>query len=94
MRKLLWLLLPLLSSCASYPPAAAGSWVHDGNYGPVTTHYEAKDIKASVDGTKLSVGTYSGHIKVLGGYGISDTITDLVISAKPSKVVPTASTTP
>lgn len=66
--------------CASFPKVEAAKWVHEGNYGPVTTHYEATGITRAPDGA-LNVKTYSGHIKVLGGYGISDTIEGLVVPA-------------
>ncbi len=81
MKKLLPLLaVLLLAGCTSFPPVACDSWVHDGHYGPVTTHYEAHAVTSQ--GDSLKIGTYTGAVTVIGGYGVSDTITNLTVPAK------------
>lgn len=74
------LLCLAFAGCASYPPGACDSWTHEGRYGAVATHYEAKDVKA--DGATLKIGQWHGSVTFLGGYGISDTVTGLVVPAK------------
>lgn len=78
------------AGCSAFPSIEAEHWVHDGNYGAVTTHYEASGIKRTPDG-RLQVDTYSGSVKVLGGYGVSDTVKGLVIptGSKPTVTNPT-----
>lgn len=81
------------SQIAKIPNASFGSWTHDGNYGVFSTHVEAHGASKQADGT-IHIQAYTGHIKVAGGYGPSDTITDLVIvpgvPLEPLKVVPEA----
>lgn len=88
----------LLGGCstaqiAKIPNASFGSWTHDGNYGVFSTHVEAHGAEKQADGT-IKIKAYTGHIKVAGGYGPSDTITDLVVlpgvAPEPLKVVPEA----
>src|SRR6478609_7126900 len=71
----------LLCGCSSFPNVACDSWKHEGNYGPVTTHYDAKNVVRQEDGS-LKIEEYNGAVKVLGGYGMSDTIRGLVLSPK------------
>lgn len=78
---LVCMVLVAFSGCMGLPTGAADRWVHDGNYGFVTTHYEAGKVASQPDGT-LKVGTYSGSVKVLGGYGVSDTVENLVVKPK------------
>ena len=80
----------LASGCASvqkFPDIACARWVHDGNYGATTTHYEATGVTKDDDGT-VRISAYTGHVKVMGGYGVSDTIEGLVI--KPKSPAPAA----
>ncbi len=75
----------LFAGCAAYPNLVADHWVHDGHYGVATTHYEATNITRVGDG--FHIGTYTGAITVMGGYGVSDTIQGLTITpnAAPAK---------
>lgn len=75
-----------LAGCSSIPNGEFTSWTHDGNYAVFATHYEAHNAVKQADG-KVMIGAYTGSIKVMGGYGPSDTITNLVVDPK---VVPTA----
>lgn len=76
---------------AKIPNASFGSWTHDGNYGVFSTHVEAHGASKAPDGT-IHINAYTGNLKVMGGYGPSDTITDLIIipgpAPEPLKVVP------
>lgn len=74
--------LASLAGCASYPPVACESWTHEGHYGPVTTHYEAKAVTVRPSDGSLVIGAYSGAVTVLGGYGVTDTLTNLVVPTK------------
>lgn len=77
-------LAALLASCAgcrSFPNVEATRWVHDGHYGAFTTHYEASDITKLPSG-QLRVGTWHGTVTIMGGYGVEDTITGLIITQK------------
>lgn len=74
----------LAGGCRSFPNLACDSWHHEGNYGPVTTQYDAKNVRRQEDGS-LRVETYSGNIKVLGGYGVTDTVQGLVLSPAQAK---------
>lgn len=78
---------------AKIPNASFDSWVHDGKYGVFTTHVEAHGATKQADGT-IKIQAYTGHLNVAGGYGPSDTITNLVIEPgtppAPLKVVPEA----
>ena len=87
-----------LSGCSTaqiskIPNASFGSWTHDGNYGVFSTHVEAHDASKSPDGT-IHINAYTGSLKVMGGFGPSDTITDLIIlpgaAPEPLAVVPQA----
>ncbi len=83
-----------LSGCSSLkniPGVEFGSWTHDGNYGVFTTHVEASGATKDAEG-KIHLKSYSGHLKVAGGYGPSDTITDLVID--PNKQAPVVNVIP
>jgi len=75
------------------PNASFDSWVHDGKYGIFTTHVEAHGAVKQADG-KITIQAYTGQLAVAGGYGPSDTITNLVIDpaapAAPLAVVPEA----
>lgn len=79
------LIVALCSGCQQFPNVACASWHHEGNYGPVTTQYDAKNVQRQEDGS-LKVETYSGNVKVLGGYGVTDTISGLVLSPAQAKV--------
>lgn len=82
----------LATGCAApFPNLTAEHWIHQGSYGPVTTNYEATHIVKNEDGS-LTVATYSGSIKVLGGYGVSDTVSGLKLSAKQAEGNPTPTT--
>ena len=70
-----------LVGCSNIPNGEFTNWTHDGNYGVFTSHYEAHNAVKQSDG-KIIVGSYTGSIKVAGGYGPSDTITGLVIDPK------------
>lgn len=74
------------SSASKIPGVSFDSWTHDGNYGAFTTHVEAHGAHKDADG-KLHVESYTGSMKVMGGYGPSDTITGLVIDPKDTKPV-------
>lgn len=74
--------LTSLAGCAAYPPVACESWVHEGRYGPVTTHYEAKAVSVRPNDGALEIGAYHGSVTVLGGYGVTDTLTSLVVPTK------------
>lgn len=83
------LALLALTGCKSLPPGVAfKTWTHDGNYGPVTTHYEATNASKDPATGKIVVEHYAGHMKVLGGYGVSDTIEGLVIEPAPTIAPP------
>lgn len=73
--------LVLTTGCANIPSGEFKDWTHDGNYGVFTSHYEAHGAVKQADG-KIVVASYTGNIKVAGGYGPSDTITGLVIDPK------------
>lgn len=80
-----------LIGCAQFPNVACESWHHEGNYGPVTTQYDAKQVTRQEDGS-LRIASYTGNVKVLGGYGVTDTVQGLVLSpaaAKQPAVTPT-----
>jgi hypothetical protein len=79
MKILVCLLLIALTGCRAFPNLEADHWVHDGHYGVATTHYEATAVKKQPDGN-LHVGTYTGSVTVLGGYGVADTIQGLTIT--------------
>ncbi len=84
----------LATGCQQFPNLACASWHHEGNYGPVTTQYDAKNVMRLEDGS-LRVETYSGNVKVLGGYGVTDTIQGLVLSPAQAKTpVPVNPTQP
>ena len=70
-----------LTGCANIPSGEFQDWTHDGNYGVFTSHYEAHGAKKQSDG-KVVIDSYTGSIKVAGGYGPSDTIKGLVIDPK------------
>lgn len=70
-----------LTGCSNIPNGEFKDWSHDGNYGIFTSHYEAHNAKKREDG-KIVVGSYTGSIKVAGGYGPHDSITELVIDPK------------
>lgn len=81
------------SQIAKIPNASFGSWTHDGNYAVFSTHVEAHGAEKQADGT-IKIKAYTGSLKVAGGYGPSDVITDLVVlpgvAPEPLKVVPEA----
>ncbi len=79
--------LVALSGCANIPSGEFKDWTHEGNYGLFSTHYEAHGAKKQPDG-RIVVDSYTGSVKIAGGYGPSDTITGLVIdpAVKPVSV--------
>lgn len=85
--------IALLSGCRSFPTIACESWHHEGNYGFVTTQYDAKNVVKLSDGS-LRVETYSGNVKVAGGYGVTDTITGLVLTPKQAAAQPPVAPNP
>lgn len=76
------------AGCRSFPNLKADHWVHQGNYGVATTHYEATSVKKQQDGN-FHIGTYTGTVTILGGYGVSDTINGLTITPAATPVTPT-----
>lgn len=76
-----------LSGCRSFPNVEAKRWEHKGRYGVFSTRYEASDIVEQPSG-KLKVGMWHGTVEIMGGYGVEDTITDLVITPKQPFLVP------
>lgn len=85
--KILLLLVLLVSGCRNFPNVEAKRWVHDGHYGAFTTHYEADDIVRLPSG-QLKAGTWHGTVTIMGGYGVEDTITGLVITPNAKLLVP------
>lgn len=84
MKTIAVLALLILSGCSSFPNVACESWTHEGNYGPVTTHYDAKNVVRQEDGS-LKIEQYTGAVKVLGGYGMTDTVRGLILTPKQAK---------
>lgn len=76
-----------LTGCRSFPNVEADHWTHDGHYGAFTTHYQADNIRRLPSGA-LKVETYTGTVTIMGGYGVSDTITGLVITPKEPLLTP------
>lgn len=72
-------LLLSVSGCAQFPGITCDHWQHQGSYGVFATEYEATGVVKLADGS-VRIKSYSGNVKVLGGYGVTDTVSDLILT--------------